>query len=163
MRILWWQLCPPGELCYVGLCYGCSVNQERMNVSAVPVAPWVSFQPLARLIPCLPWVQRTVRTVRYSETTGARNRMKNTPTGIGGGYPEGRGAWGSTGWRKPVTTMWHVATILLAWAPVEDLKWWTGHRIALKRLTSGDFPFAKQGGMGCCWHHGVDFPDCSED
>ena len=95
VRILWWQLGPPGEeLCYVRLCYGCSVNQERMNVSAVPMAPWVSFQPLARLVPCLPWVQRTVRTVRYSETTGARNRMKNNTTGIDGGYPVGRAAWG---------------------------------------------------------------------
>ena len=50
-RILLWPLCQPGEgLCYVrlcyGCCYGCSVNQERINVSAVPVAPWVSFQPL---------------------------------------------------------------------------------------------------------------------
>ena len=32
---------------YYGCCYGCSINQERMNVSAVPVAPWVSFQPLS--------------------------------------------------------------------------------------------------------------------
>ena len=51
-RILLWPLCQPGEgLCYVRLCYGCcfgcSVNQERMNVSAVPVAPWVSFEPLS--------------------------------------------------------------------------------------------------------------------
>ena len=29
------------------LCCGCSASQERINVSAVPMAPWVSFQPLS--------------------------------------------------------------------------------------------------------------------
>ena len=33
----------PGER----LCYGCHASQERINVSAVPMAPQVSFQPLS--------------------------------------------------------------------------------------------------------------------
>ena len=30
-----------------GLCYGCCAHQERINVSAVPMAPRVFFQPLS--------------------------------------------------------------------------------------------------------------------
>ena len=38
----------PGErLCCVRLCYGCCTSQERINMSAVPTAPRVSFQPLS--------------------------------------------------------------------------------------------------------------------
>ena len=33
-------------LCYV-CCYGCCTSQERINVSAVPMAPWIFFQPLS--------------------------------------------------------------------------------------------------------------------
>ena len=29
------------------LCYGCCASQERINMSAVPTAPRVSFQPLS--------------------------------------------------------------------------------------------------------------------
>ena len=46
MVMLWlllWLLCQSGER----LCYGCHASQEKINVSAVPVAPWVSFQPLS--------------------------------------------------------------------------------------------------------------------
>ena len=31
-----------------------------------------------------------------------------------------------------------------------------------KDVTGGEFLFAKQGGTDCCWHPGVNFPDCSE-
>ena len=44
-------------------CYGCWVSQERINVSAVPIAPWVSFQ--TQLTPCLPWVQQTCRQCEH--------------------------------------------------------------------------------------------------
>ena len=45
-------LCQPGDrLCWVGLCYGCChdccASQARINVSAVPAAPHVFFQPLS--------------------------------------------------------------------------------------------------------------------
>ena len=42
LRLLLWLPCQPGER----LCYNCHVSQERINVSAVPTAPPVSFQPL---------------------------------------------------------------------------------------------------------------------
>ena len=46
-------LCKPGERwCCVRLCYGCCVSQERINVSAVPTAPQVSFQPLTSHLAC---------------------------------------------------------------------------------------------------------------
>ena len=47
IMVMLWLLLPllhqPGER----LCYGCRVSQERINVSAVPMAPQVSFQPLS--------------------------------------------------------------------------------------------------------------------
>ena len=54
--------CAAGLYCYV-CCCGCCASQERINASAVPTAP----RPLFQLAPCLPWVQWTLRTVRYSE------------------------------------------------------------------------------------------------
>ena len=36
-------LCQPGKR----LCYGCCASQERINVSAFPMAPRVFFQPLS--------------------------------------------------------------------------------------------------------------------
>ena len=45
-RRLLWPLCQPGErLCCVILCHGCC--PERINMSAVPTAPRVFFQPLS--------------------------------------------------------------------------------------------------------------------
>ena len=63
-----WPLCQPEErLCWVrlgyGSCYGCCISQERINVSAVPMAPQLFLQTL-KLVPCLPWVQLTVWTAR---------------------------------------------------------------------------------------------------
>ena len=55
MGILWLLLSllsQPEERPY----YGCRASQERVNVSAVPTALWVSFQLLMRPMPCLPWV-----------------------------------------------------------------------------------------------------------
>ena len=46
MVMLWlllWLLHQPGER----LCFGCCASQERINVSALPIAPRVSFQPLS--------------------------------------------------------------------------------------------------------------------
>ena len=46
MVMLWlllWLLCQAGER----LCYGCHASQERINASAVPMAPWVFFQYLS--------------------------------------------------------------------------------------------------------------------
>ena len=47
-----WPLCQPGESLHgAGICYGCCnsccISQDRINVSAVPVAPQVFFQPLS--------------------------------------------------------------------------------------------------------------------
>ena len=50
--LLLWLLHQPGEklfcvwLCY-GCCYHCCISQERVNVSAVPTAPQLFFQPLS--------------------------------------------------------------------------------------------------------------------
>ena len=41
--VMLWLLCQPGER----LCYGYHSNQERINMSAVPVAPQIFFQPLS--------------------------------------------------------------------------------------------------------------------
>ena len=46
MVMLWlllWLLCQLGER----MCYGCCASQERINMSAVPTAPRVSFQPFS--------------------------------------------------------------------------------------------------------------------
>ena len=32
---------------YYGCCYGCCASQERINVSSVPIAPWVLLQPFS--------------------------------------------------------------------------------------------------------------------
>ena len=40
--LLLWLLCQPGER----LCYGYHSSQERINMSAVPMAPHIFFQPL---------------------------------------------------------------------------------------------------------------------
>ena len=58
-----------------------------------------------------------------------------------------------------------VATILLAWALVEDWEvggGWMGHQRTLKGPSGGGLPFAEQGGTYCRWHHGLDFPDCPD-
>ena len=36
---------PGGRFCCVSLCHGCC--QERINMSTVPITPWVFFQPLS--------------------------------------------------------------------------------------------------------------------
>ena len=52
-RMVLQPLCKPRERwCCVRLCYGCCVSQERINVSAVPTAPQVSFQPLTSHLAC---------------------------------------------------------------------------------------------------------------
>ena len=46
MVMLWlllWLLCQLGER----MCYGCRASQERINMSAVPTVPRVSFQPFS--------------------------------------------------------------------------------------------------------------------
>ena len=46
MAVLWlllWLLHQQGER----PCFGCHANQERINVSAVPTAPHIFFQPLS--------------------------------------------------------------------------------------------------------------------
>ena len=41
-------LCQQGErLCRVRLCYSCHASQQRINLSALSIAPWVSFQSLS--------------------------------------------------------------------------------------------------------------------
>ena len=39
-------------MCCATLCYDCFVSQERINVSAVPKAHRVSFQPLSSRLAC---------------------------------------------------------------------------------------------------------------
>ena len=97
-------------------CSGC-ISQERGCVmTAVPAgenkhvcsstAPRASLQPLSsRLVYPGSSGQRGQCD---SKTTGVRSRMKNSTTGVTGRCPAGRGAWGSTGWRKPVATPQHV-------------------------------------------------------
>ena len=42
IMVMSWLLCQPGER----LCYGYPSSQERINMSAVPMAPHIFFQPL---------------------------------------------------------------------------------------------------------------------
>ena len=56
-RILLWLLCQLGErLCCVRLCYGCCysccISQEKINMSAVTMAPRVSLQSLSLHLAC---------------------------------------------------------------------------------------------------------------
>ena len=70
MAMLWLLL---QLLCQLGerLCYGCHASQERMNMSAVPMAPCVFFQPLS--LPTL----GSVNSVN-SKTIGIMNGISNT-------------------------------------------------------------------------------------
>ena len=54
------RLCVATLCCYV-CCYGCCVSEKRINVSAVPMAPYVFFH--LQLAPCLPRIQQTAQTV----------------------------------------------------------------------------------------------------
>ena len=68
--LLWsllWLLSQPGER----LCCGCRASQERINVSAVPMAPCVFFQPLS--LPTLGSVNSG-----NSKTIGITNGISNT-------------------------------------------------------------------------------------
>ena len=56
-------------------CYSCCTSQERINMSAVPMAPWVFFQPLGSRLPTL----GSVISVN-SKTIGATNRTSNNIT-----------------------------------------------------------------------------------
>lgn len=58
MVMLWlfiWLLCQAGER----LCYGCHASQERINTSAVPMAPRVFFQSLSAYLTYLSSVNST--------------------------------------------------------------------------------------------------------
>ena len=59
--LLLWLLHRPGEDKLVCSSYGSS-----------------SFLPASLLAPCLPWVQRTVYTVRHRKTTGVTYRISNS-------------------------------------------------------------------------------------
>ena len=54
------RLCVAMLCCYV-CCYGFCVSEKRINMSAVPMAPYVFFH--LQLAPCLPRIQQTARTV----------------------------------------------------------------------------------------------------
>ena len=102
-------------------CYGCCASQERTSLSEVPMAPWVFFQ-----LPCSHLVYHGCAQCTWWDTV--RQRASSA------GHTAGRGAWGSTRWRKlwpPDSMCYHVAAILSVWAPVED--WEVVDRRALKR------------------------------
>ena len=61
--LLLWLLHQPGE--------------NKLVFSAYASA---SIFPASSLAHCLPWVQRTVSTIRYNKTTGIRNRISDTWT-----------------------------------------------------------------------------------
>lgn len=71
--LLLWLLSQPGEMLY----YGCHASQEEINVSAVPMAPWVSFQSLSSCL-AYPGFQGTVRTVWTGRQLGPVSRISNT-------------------------------------------------------------------------------------
>ena len=72
IRVMSWLLSQPGER----LCYGCHASQERINMSAVPTAPRVFFQPLSS---CLDYSGfRNSEDSVNNETTGLTNRISNT-------------------------------------------------------------------------------------
>ena len=73
LRLLLWLPCQPGER----LCYNCHVSQDRINVSAVPTAPRVSFQPLRS---CLAYPGSTNSV--NSKTIDLTNRISNIKTKI---------------------------------------------------------------------------------
>ena len=61
LRLLLLPLCQPGENKRVCSCYSS-----------------LYLLPASDLVLCLPWLQRTVCTVRYSKTIGTVNRISNT-------------------------------------------------------------------------------------
>ena len=65
-------VCGYAVLCYV-CCYGYCAHQERINVSAVPMAPRVFFQPLTLHLPTLGSVN-SVQNVN-KDTTSVRSRI----------------------------------------------------------------------------------------
>ena len=85
---------PPRKQQHLIPCHGCvcCVSHESRGYSvsaATAAAParrewdvysfhgFSSFLPASSLAPCLPWVQWTVHTVRYSSTIGVMNRISN--------------------------------------------------------------------------------------
>ena len=98
----------PGErlccvrLCYV-CCYSCCSSQERINMSAVSMAPHIFFKPLSSHLAYHEFSEQCTHSVN-SETVGTMNRISNT-----GGMPAGgslscyRRAWvffGYSTWRS---------------------------------------------------------------
>ena len=72
--ILLQLLCQPREgLCYISLCYGCCVSQERINVSSVLMA---LNSPSSLLILTLPTTDSTNSV--NSEAIGVKNSISNT-------------------------------------------------------------------------------------
>ena len=75
MVMLWlllWLLHQPGKR----LCHGCCFSQERINVSALLIAPQISFQPCSF---CLAYPGFSKQCKQYEQkTTGLTNRMSNT-------------------------------------------------------------------------------------
>lgn len=72
--MLWpllWLLRPLEERLY----YGCQASQERIDVSAVPVAPHISLQPLSSHLAYHGFSEQYSET--YSETIGITNRISN--------------------------------------------------------------------------------------
>ena len=66
-------LCPQEDGIQRVYCYGCCVNQERINVSVVPATPHVFFQPLRNSWGgnvCLPGVQQAEEAM-WSATQSA--------------------------------------------------------------------------------------------
>ena len=71
-------VCSYAVLCYV-CCYSCRVSQDRINVSAVPAAPRVSFQPPSSCLAYLGFRERCGQCEQQDNWHHERDQQ-DTPT-----------------------------------------------------------------------------------
>ena len=128
MVMLWLLLLllQPGERLY----YDCHASQERMNLSAIPMAPWVSFQPVSSHLAYPGFSKqckhqdnwRHEQDQRYNWCTQQDTQQVEEPKAP----LDGGSQW-------PPDSMWHcVAVILSACALVENREAWMGPQTARK-------------------------------
>ena len=138
------------------------ISQERINVSAVPMALRVFFQTLSLCLAYPGFSKTEIQCLTEIQCDNWHHKQDQPYNRQSAEYPAGRG-W-RLHWMEEASSH-HIACGVM-WLQFSQCglwwktgKQWTVHWIAVKGITGGEFPFAKQECTDCCWHWGVDFPD----
>ena len=104
---------PPLRLCS-GCCYDCCVSQERVNVSAVPTAPPVFFQPLISSI-SYPGFSEQQDSWHHYQDQQYRNHTHVAPNFLGMCFERGQECftWSSVTYPLYIIIQSHFYSILL--------------------------------------------------